>query len=73
MEWSEEEEEEDVEELRRKLAALQLKVNNMDERVAETVIGQMEADDKIEVLRKAMASKVKRLAKATGNEHLYRP
>jgi hypothetical protein len=32
----------------------------------------METDDKVEVIRKAVTSKVKRLAKATGNEHLYR-
>ena len=73
MEWSEEEEEEEVVMLRRKVAELQLKVNNMDERVAEAILGQMETDDKMEILRKGLTSKVKRLAKATGNEDLYRP
>jgi len=44
----------------------------MDEHVAETEIDRMELGDKVDTHRKAIYSKVKRLAKATGNEDLYR-
>ena len=43
----------------------------MDERVAESEIDRMDLDDKMDTLRKAICSKIKRLAKATGNEELY--
>jgi hypothetical protein len=70
----EEEEEElnDVASLREQLAALWLRLNNMDERVAEMEIDRMELGDRVDTLRKALYSKIKRLAKATGNEDLYR-
>jgi len=68
----EEEEPNDVASLREQLAALRLRLNNMDERVAETEIDQMELGDRVDTLRKAVCSKIKRLAKATGNEDLYR-
>ena len=72
MEWSDDDDEsDDVEVLKRRIAALKLKFNNMDERVAETQIESMDVEDKVEVLRKAMTSKVKRLYKATGFAHLY--
>jgi hypothetical protein len=58
--------------LRRQLAVLQLKLNNMDECVAESEIGRMDLDDKVDTVRKGVCSKIKRLAKATGNEDLYR-
>jgi len=58
--------------LREQLAALRLCLNNMDERVAETEIDRMELGDKVDTLRKAVCSKIKRLAKATGNKDLYR-
>ena len=73
-----EDEDEDVEEptdvasLRAQLAALRLHLNNMDERVAESEIDRMELGDRVDTLRKAVCSKIKRLAKATGKEHLYR-
>ena len=72
--YDEEEEEEpnDVASLREQLAALRLCLNNMDERVAETEIDRMELGDRVDTLRKAVYSKIKRLAKATGNEDLYR-
>ena len=44
----------------------------MDERVAEMEIDRMELGDRVETLRKADFTKIKRLAKATGNEDLYR-
>jgi hypothetical protein len=50
---------------------LKLKLNNMDERVVESEIERMDLDDMVDTLRKAMCSKIKRLAKATGNEDLY--
>ena len=68
----EEEEPNDVASLREQLAALQLRLNNMDERVAEAEIDRKELGDRVDTLRKAVCSKIKRLAKATGNEDLYR-
>ena len=69
---AEAEEPNDVASLREQLAALRLRLNNMDERVAETEIDQMELGDRVDTLRKAVCSKINRLAKATGNEDLYR-
>jgi hypothetical protein len=74
MDNNEEEEEEGakIKELREQLAVLKLKLNNMDERMAESDIERMDLDDKLDTLRKAMCSKIKRLAKATRNEDLYK-
>ena len=72
---SDEEEEEvprDIASLREQLAALWLCLNNMDECVAETEIDRMELRDRVDTLRKAICSKIKRLEKATRNEDLYR-
>jgi predicted nuclease with TOPRIM domain len=71
---SEEEEEEgnEIKELREQLATLKLKLNNMDERVAESEIECMDLDDKVDTLCKAVCSKIKRLVKAIGNEDPYR-
>ena len=68
----EEEEPTDITSLRAQLVALRLRLNNMDERVAETEIDRMELGDRVDTLRKAICSKIKCLAKATGNEDLYR-
>ena len=68
----EEKEPNNVASLREQLAALWLRLNNMDERVAETEIDRMELGDRVDTLRKAVCSKIKHLAKATGNEDLYR-
>jgi hypothetical protein len=68
---NEEEEKDDIAALREQLAALKLRLNNMDERVAKSEIDWMDLDDKVDTLRKAVCSKIKRLAKATGNEVLY--
>ena len=62
----EEEEPTDIAALRAQLASLRLRLNNMDEREAETETNRMELRDK------AICYKIKRLAKATGNEDLYR-
>ena len=67
-----EEEKSDIAALREHLAALKLRLNNMDERVAESEIDWMDLDDKVDTLCKAICSKIKRLAKATGNKELYR-
>jgi hypothetical protein len=71
MEWSDEEDD-DVASLRRKLTMLRIRLNNMDERVAETQIESMEVEDKVEILRKALVSKMKRLYRAADNMHLYK-
>ena len=68
----EEEEKSDIAALREQLFALKLWLNNMDERVAESEIDRMDLDDKVDTLCKAICSKIKRLAKATRNEELYR-
>ena len=67
-----EEEKSDITTLHEQLAALKLRLNNMDERVMESEIDRMDLDDKVDTLRKAVCSKIKRLAKATRNEELYR-
>ena len=69
---NEEEEPSDIASLREQLAALWLRLNNMDESVAETEIDRMELGDRVDTLRKAVCSKIKHLAKATGNGDLYR-
>jgi hypothetical protein len=71
LEWSDEEDD-DVESLRRKLTMLRIRLNNMDERVVETQIESMDVEDKMEILRKALVSKMKRLYRATDNMHLYK-
>jgi len=68
----EEEEPNDIASLCEQLAALRLRLNNMDERMAETEIDRMELGDRVDTLRKAVCFKIKRLAKAIGNEDLYR-
>ena len=68
----EEEEPTDVASVREQLAALRLRLNNMDERIAESEIDWMELGDRVDTLCKAVCSKIKCLAKATGNEDLYR-
>ena len=67
----EEKEKDDIAALHEQLTALKLRLNNMDERVAESEIDWMDLDDKVDTLRKAVCSKIKRLAMATGNEELY--
>ena len=66
-----EEEKDDIAALHEQLAALKLRLNNMDEWVAKSEIDRMDLDDMMDTLRKDVCSKIKRLAKATGNEELY--
>ena len=54
----EEEEKDDIATLRAQLASLKLWLNNMDERVAESEIDRMDLDDKMDMLRKAICSKI---------------
>jgi hypothetical protein len=68
----EEEEKDNIAALHEQLAALKLRLNNMDEQVVESEIDQMDLDDKMDMLRKAVCLKIKRHAKATRNEELYR-
>ena len=68
----EEEEKDDITTLCEQIAALKLRLRNMDERVAESEIDRMDLEDKMDTLCKAVCSKIKCLAKATGNEELYR-
>ena len=51
MDSDEEEERSNITALREQLAALELRLNNMDERVAESEIYQMDLDDKVDTLR----------------------
>jgi hypothetical protein len=71
---NEEEEPNNIASLREQLAALRLRLNNMDESVAETEIeiDRMELGDRVDTLCKTVCSKIKCLAKATGNEDLYK-
>ena len=69
---NEEEEKSNIAALCEQLATLKLRLNNMDERVAESEIDRMDLDDKVDTLRKAVCSKTKRLAKAIRNEEFYR-
>ena len=62
----------DVAALRQQLAALRLRLNNMDECVAEPETDRMELGDRVDNLHKAICFKIKWLAKATGDEDLYR-
>ena len=50
----EEEEKDDITALREQLAALKLRLNNMDERVAESEIDRMELGDRVDTFRKAV-------------------
>ena len=54
----EEEEPTDVASLHAQLAALRLRLNNMDERMAESEIDQMELGDRVDTLRNAICSKI---------------
>ena len=66
MDSSEEEEKDDITALREQLAALKLRLNNMDECVAESEIDRMDLDDKVDTLRKAVCSKIKALRRRPG-------
>ena len=62
-----------VESLKEELALAKQEINHLDEKVAEGELARMEWEDKMELLRKALCAKLKRLFKATGHEDLYGP
>lgn len=76
MEWTDDseanEDTDEVKALRKQIAALQIRLNNMDERVAESEITRLDTEDDMETLRKTMTAKFKHLAKAPGHPELYR-
>ena len=72
MDSDDKEERSDIATLREQLAALKLRLNNMDEQVAESEIDQMDLEDMVDTLCKAVCSKIKHLANATWNDELYR-
>ena len=69
----EEEEEDTVASLREELAALKAKFLNLEERCAEGELWRLEIDVKINIIRKGLSAKVRRLADATGRPDLYDP
>jgi len=69
----EKEEEDTMASLRAELTALKAKFQNLEEHCAENELGRMETDDKINILRKGLSSKVRRLADATRHADLYDP
>ena len=68
----EEDEKDNIAALREQLAALKLRLNNMNERMAESEMDCMDLDYKMDTHCKVVCSKIKCLAKATENEDLYR-
>ena len=69
----EEEEGEAIKSLHEENAALKLSLLRLEERCAEGELWKWEINDKIEILRKSLTSKLRRLAKATGHEDIYDP
>jgi hypothetical protein len=65
------EDEDPYEDLRNQIAKLKMKNNLLEERVTEAELGQMEIDDKMEILRKAICRKFKRLLSELGHPDLY--
>ena len=60
-----------LEDLYAQLNALKEENLTLGERVAEQELWCFDIEDKMDVLRKGLTSKLKRLFEATGNEHLY--
>lgn len=75
MEWTDDnvanEETEEVKALKKQITAVQIRLNNMDEHVAEVEIARLETEDDMETLRMAMIAKFKHPARATGHPELY--
>jgi hypothetical protein len=57
--------------LRNEITELKMKNNLLEERVTEAELGRMEIDDNMEILRKAICSKFKRLLSELGSPDLY--
>ena len=69
----EEGKEETIESLKAELAAMNKKFIMLEERCAEGELWKWEINDKIEILRKGLSSKFRRLANATGHLDIYDP
>ena len=65
--------EDTVASLREENIALRAKLQNLEERCAEGELWRMDINDKIDVLRKGLSAKVRRLAEAMGHPELYDP
>jgi hypothetical protein len=57
--------------LRNEVAELNMKKNLLEERIVEAELGRMDIDDKMEILRKALCSKLRRLLKELRRVDLY--
>jgi hypothetical protein len=57
--------------LRNEIAELKMKNNLLEERIAEAELGRMDMDDKMEILCKAISSKIRRLLKELERLDLY--
>lgn len=66
-----EESEDTVDSLRAELLDLKNKYNSLEEHVAEGELWQMDVEDKVDVVRKGVCRKIKRITEATGCPHLY--
>ena len=69
----EEEEESDIATLREQLAALKLRLNNMDERVAESKIDWMDLDDKVDTCARPFVQRSNALQKLPGTRSFIEP
>jgi hypothetical protein len=65
------EDEDPYEGLRNEIAELKMKNNLLEERIAEAELRRMDMDEKMEILRKALCSKFRRLLKDLGRLGLY--
>jgi TATA-binding protein-associated factor Taf7 len=64
--YEDSEDEDPYEGLRNETAELKMKNNLLEECIAEAELGRMDMDDKMEILRKAICSKFRRLLKELG-------
>ena len=69
----EEEEKETIESLKLEIKALKYSLHRLEERCAEGELWKWEINDKLEILRKAFASKYHCLAEATRHPDIYDP
>jgi hypothetical protein len=68
-----EESREMVDSLRTELLEMKKKYNNLEERVVKGELWWMDIDDKINVIRKGMCGKIKRIMDAMGRPDIYDP
>lgn len=65
--------EEPVDNLRAEFVDVKKKYNNLEERVAEGQLWQMDVEDKVNVVRKGVCGKIKCITEAMGCPDLYNP